>query len=46
MRKSSILGELIASGGEPWRKPGFGRRHQSTKIYNFVPSFPGLTTDC
>ena len=46
IRKSNILEELIALGSEPWRNEGSGRRHQSTKIYNFVPSFPSLTTDC
>ena len=36
----------IGGGHETWLEAGFPRRHQSTKIYNFVPSFPGLTKDC
>ena len=44
--KSSILRDLIVGIGKTHLKKTFGIRHQSTRIYNFVPAFPRVTSNC
>ena len=44
--KSSILRDLIVGIGKTHLKKTVGIRHQSTRIYNFVPAFPRVTSNC